>query len=148
MVKKKHIMSFTRQVARRKLALIPAILEKQGPMTKHQVAAEIGAVARTAQTYLVELERRDLVHVARLVKQVRGGTPVSLWGAGPKPYANYEPLVQGLEPKRKNRVKRDRSREGRLAYERRRIQMTTIKPRRDPWQVHFWGETGMAGKKP
>lgn len=111
-------MTFSRPTALRKIALIPELLDAQGAMSKHDVAICLGVVARTAQTYLAELKRRDAIHVDHFVERVGGGTPMAMWVSGPEPDGYVTPTLPACSPREDARTRRARRRAEQAALRR------------------------------
>lgn len=143
MGKKKHLMTFTRPAALRKIEQIPGILEKQGPMSKHQLAKRLGVVPRTAQTYLAELKRRNLIHVSLYVVRTGGGIPVSVWASGPEPEGYVVPVQPAPTKPKAPRVRRT-SRSS--ASKRPGVSVEQVIAS-CPWHRYFWNMVNVSSKE-
>lgn len=145
--KKKHIMTFTRPAALRKIAEIPGLLEKEGPMSKHDLAKRLGVVSRTAQTYLAELKRRDEIHIVHLAARTNGGTPVAVWANGSEPDGYVAPVLRApADPNREDaRTRRARRRAEAAASKQRKSTHTAITIT-CPWHVFFWNMVNVSRK--
>lgn len=141
MVKKKHIMTFTRPVAIRKIGEIPTLLEREGAMTKHQLAKRLGVVSRTAQTYLAELKRRGKIHVASYSARTNGGTLVAVWTYGPEPDGFVAPVTRLPEDLTREDAKARRARRRAEAAARQRKEKKAgpqFDPFGDPLHIAIW----------